>query len=145
MIQMMLQFLNTKVTEQEDKMEVMLKKFITPKDIDHLWTSVCKHIHSFHHQPLFMFEIAASLNSIIVHQENMRELRKLIQQWQNPEYPSYFHRMFQILKYNPPAAISLCLLSNQFQLALHIVTTLTGKKEISPKVLLGLSRLVGQL
>lgn len=44
MIQKMLQFLNTKVAEQEDKIEIMLKKFINPKDIDLLWTSVCKHI-----------------------------------------------------------------------------------------------------
>jgi hypothetical protein len=53
--------------------------------------------------------------------------------------------MFRILKYNPGAAISLCLLSNQYELAYKIIKTLTGKNEISCKVLMGLCKLVSQL
>lgn len=75
-----------------------------------------------------MYEIAASLNSIIVHEENMRELRKFMVNWAAPGYCSYFHRMFKILKYNPPAVISLCFLSDQFELAYKIISTLTGKR-----------------
>lgn len=53
--------------------------------------------------------------------------------------------MFKILKYNPPAVISLCFLSDQYELAFKIIKTLTGKRELSSKVLIGLCRLVGQL
>lgn len=141
----MLQFLNTKIYEQEDRIELMLKKFINPKDIALLWTSVCKHIDKYLNQPLFMYEIAASLNSIIIHEENMLGVRKFLTNWAAPDYALYYLRMFKILKYNPPAAISLCLLSDQYELAFKIITTLTGKRELSSKVLIGLCRLVGQL
>lgn len=59
----------------------MLKKFINPKDIALLWTSVCKHIDKYLNQPLFMYEIAASLNSIIIHEENMLDVRKFLVNW----------------------------------------------------------------
>lgn len=47
MIEKMLQFLNTKILEQEDRIELMLKKFISSKDIAFLWTSICKYIGEY--------------------------------------------------------------------------------------------------
>jgi len=53
----------------------MLKKFVNPKDIALLWTSVCKHIEKYLDQSLFMYEIASALNSIIIHEANMKTVR----------------------------------------------------------------------
>ena len=50
--------------------------------------------------------------------------------------------LYETFKYNPPAAISLCLLAEQYELALMIVNTLSGKFEISPKILMDLCKLV---
>jgi hypothetical protein len=92
----------------------MLKKFIDPIDIALLWTSICKHIDHYLDQPLFMYEVAGSLNSIIINEPNMKQVRYFLTNWAAPNYLLYYLRMFKILKYNPPAAIALCFMSDQY-------------------------------
>jgi hypothetical protein len=75
----------------------------------------------------------------------MKTVRYFLTNWAAPNYVLYYLRMFKILKYNPPAALSLCFLSEQYELAFKIIGTLTGKREINSKVLLGLCKLVSQL
>jgi vacuole morphology and inheritance protein 14 len=105
----------------------MLKKFINPDDIGILWTAICKYIDKYEHHSLFMYEMAASLNSIVVNEPKLFTVRKFLQEWSKEKYLFYFAKMFRILKYNPSAVISLCLLSNQYELAYKIIKTLTGK------------------
>ena len=145
MIEKILLFLNKKVVEKEDKIEPMLKKFINPDDIGILWTTICKHIDNYEHQPLFMYEIAGSLISIVTNEPSLLRVRKFLTDWANAKYVVYFMRMFRILKHNPGAAVALCLLSAQYELACKLIKTLTGKNEISCKVLMGLSKLASQL
>ena len=145
MIEKILLFLHTKIGESEDKIEPMLKKFINADDIGILWTTICKYIDKYEHHSLFMYEMAASLNSIVVNEPKLLRVRKFLQEWNTENYEFYFTKMFRILKYNPSAVISLCLLSNQYELAYKIIKTLTGKYEITSKVLLGLCKLVSQL
>ena len=128
MIEKMLLFLNKKIWEQEDRTELMLKKFVNPKDIALLWTSICKNIDNYLNQPLFMYEIASSLNSIIINEGNMKMVRYFLTNWAAPTYLLYYLKMFKILKYNPPAVLSLCFLSAQYELANKIIGTLTGKR-----------------
>ena len=75
-----------------------------------------------------MYEIAGALNSIIINESNMKQVRYFLTNWSDPNYVQDFQRMFKVLKYNPPAAISLCFLSNQYELAFRIIDTLTGKR-----------------
>ncbi len=127
MIEKILLFLHTKIGQSEDKIEPMLKKFINPDDIGILWTAICKYIDKYEHHSLFMYEMAASLNSIVVNEPKLFTVRKFLQEWSKEKYLFYFAKMFRILKYNPSAVISLCLLSNQYELAYKIIKTLTGK------------------
>lgn len=72
----------------------------------------------------------------------MINIRKSLTQWSDSTYPELFIMLFNALKFNPPAVISLCLLSQQYELANQIINTLIGKYEISPGVLIGLCKLV---
>lgn len=57
----------------------------------------------------------------------MVSIRKELNNWSTPRYKEFFMMIYESLKYSPPAAISLCLLSQQYQLALKIINTLNGK------------------
>ena len=72
----------------------------------------------------------------------MVPIRKRLNDWNSEGYKELFMMLYESLKYSPPAAISLCFLSQQYQLALKIINTLTGKYEISNNVLMGLCKLV---
>lgn len=78
-------------------------------------------------KPKFIYEIANNLNAIIVNEELMVSIRKELNSWSTPRFKEYFMMIYGSFKYSPPAAISLCLLSQQYQLALRIINTLNGK------------------
>jgi vacuole morphology and inheritance protein 14 len=145
LIERMLSFLFQRGSENESKVEVMIKKFIGSREAYKFLSIFCNKMQDFREKPKFMYDIANSLNAIIINEEVMVEIRKKLNNWEAAEYKELFTMLYQSLRYSPPAAISLCLLSQQYQLALQIINTLNGKYEISSNVLMGLCKLVSLL
>jgi len=134
----------------------MMTKFISLKDSHQFCGKVCSQLKTFyiestpsqklqHKNNRFCYEIAANLNAIIINEESMVNIRKNLNKWDTPEFVKLFTMFFNCLKLNPPAVISLCFISQQYELSFKIINTLIGKYEINSVVLMGLCKLVNLL
>ena len=64
----------------------MIRKFIGSRDGYRFLSIFCSKMQDYKDKPKFIYEVANSLNSIIVNEEVMVDIRKNLNNWSSPSY-----------------------------------------------------------
>lgn len=86
LVETMLSFLLERGIDNEYKVESMMKKFIGSHHAFKFLTILCRKIIGYQHRQRFVYDIANTLNAIIVGEEVMLDIRKKLNNWQEPDY-----------------------------------------------------------
>lgn len=106
----------------DEKPEQILKKFCSILEPDKFCKTLASQvIQTFDDDKNFIFDIVQYLNLLIITEKSMLIVRKKL--YKN-EDPDFFLTLFAAFKYNPAAATSICLLSQQYELANEIIMSL---------------------
>ena len=78
------------------------------------------------------------LNLLIITEKSMLKVRRKL--YDNDD-SDFFLTLFAAFKYNPAAATSLCLLSQEYELAYKIISSLGREVDIDQNILSGFCKL----
>ena len=126
-------------SQTDEKPEQILKRFSSILEPDKFCKALAAQVvQTFTEDYQFIFQIVNYLNLLIITQKNMQKVRRKLQ---NHEDLEFFNILFSAFKYNPAASVSLCLLSQEYELAYRIVITMGNQVQINQSILASFCKL----
>jgi hypothetical protein len=94
LIERMLAFMFQRGSENEQKVEIMIKKFIGSRDASKFLSIFCEKMLDYRSKQKFIYDISNSLNTIIVNEEAMSDIRKQLNRWEAESYKRVFMMLY---------------------------------------------------